>query len=32
MLLKDMILLSETNKEYKIVSLVSSGTGQGDIY
>ena len=32
MLLKDTVLLSETNQEYRIVSLISSGTGQGDIY
>lgn len=32
MLIKDQILISETNKEYKISSLISSGTGQGDIY
>ena len=32
MLLKDTALLSEMNQEYRIVSLISSGTGQGDIY
>lgn len=32
MLLKDTVIVSETNQEYRIMSLVSSGTGQGDIY
>ena len=32
MLLKDTIIVSETDHEYKIMSLISSGTGQGDIY
>lgn len=32
MLLKDTVLVSETNQEYRISSLISSDTGQGDIY
>ena len=32
MLPQDTVLLSEMNQEYRIVSLISSGTGQGDIY
>ena len=32
MLLKDTVIVSESNQEYIIMSLISSGTGQGDIY
>lgn len=32
MLIKDTMIISETNKAYIIASLISTGTGQGDIY
>lgn len=32
MLQKDMILISESKRKYRVESLISSGTGQGDVY
>ena len=32
MLVRDRVLVSESEKEYTVFSLISSGTGQGDIY
>ena len=32
MLIKDTVLVSETQRKYKVCSLISTGTGQGDIY
>ena len=32
MLYKDTVLVSESDQRYTIVSLISSGTGQGDVY
>ena len=32
MLEKDTLLVAESGQEYRVLSLISSGTGQGDIY